>query len=85
MHSIYRQCVAVGGGWGVGVLNCAIDQILQEFYTLFQTRFRTYKVAVPPQTKMTSKDDIKGLVSSKFFRPWLGDRVGRGGWGGGAT
>jgi hypothetical protein len=62
-------CGAVGGGGGV--LNCAVDQILQEFYTLFLTRFRTFKIASPPQTKMTSKDDIKGLVSLKFLRPWL--------------
>jgi hypothetical protein len=37
---------------------------------LFLTRFRTYKIASPPQTKMTSKDDIKGLVSLKFLRLW---------------
>jgi hypothetical protein len=53
---IYRQCVAVGGGGGV--LNCVVYHILQEFYTLFLNRFRTYKITAPPQTKMTSKDDI---------------------------
>jgi hypothetical protein len=31
MYRIYRQCVAVGGVGGV--LNCAVDHILQEFYT----------------------------------------------------
>jgi hypothetical protein len=46
-----------------------VDHFLQEFYTLFLTRFRTYKIASPPQTKMTSKDYIKGLVSLKFLRP----------------
>jgi hypothetical protein len=51
-------------------LNCAVDHILEEFYTLFLTRFRTYKIATPPQTKMTSKDDIKGFVSVKFLRLW---------------
>jgi hypothetical protein len=45
------------------MLNCAVDHILQEFYTLFLARFRTYKIASPPLTKMTSEDDIKGLVS----------------------
>jgi hypothetical protein len=72
MDSIYRQCVAVQGeGWGGGVmLNCAVDHILQEFYTLFLTRFRTYKIASQSQTKITSKDDIQGLVSLKFLRPW---------------
>jgi hypothetical protein len=55
----------------VGVLNCAVDHILQEFYTLFLTSFRTYKIASPPQTKLTINDDIKGLVSLKFLRPWV--------------
>jgi hypothetical protein len=50
------------------MLKCTVDHILQEFYTLFLTRFRTYKIASPPLTKMTSKD-IKGLVSLKFLRP----------------
>jgi len=40
-------------------------------YTLFLTRFRTYKIASPPQTKMTSQDNNKGLVSLKFLRPYL--------------
>ena len=68
--TVYKDSVCVvGGGGGEGVLNCTVDHILQEFYTLFLTRFRTYKIASPPQTKMTSKDDIKGLVSLKFLRP----------------
>jgi hypothetical protein len=54
-----------------GVLKCTVDQILQEFYTLFLSRFKTYKIALPPQAKMTSKDDIKGLVSLKFLRPCI--------------
>ncbi len=62
----YTQTVCDCGG---GVLKCTVDHILQEFYTLFLTRFRTYKIASPPLTKMTSKDDIKGLVSLKFLRP----------------
>ncbi len=63
---IQKMCLLGGGG-----LNCIVDHILQEFYTLFLTRFRTYKIASPPQTKMTGKDDIKGLVSLKFLRPCL--------------
>jgi hypothetical protein len=41
-----------------GMLSCVADHILQDFNTLFLTRFRTYKIATQPQTKMTSKDDI---------------------------
>ncbi len=79
MYSIYRQCGAVG--WGVGeMLNCAVDHFLREFYTLILTRFRTYKIASPPQTKMTSEDDIKGLVSLKFLRPCSGWKVPLTNW-----
>jgi hypothetical protein len=64
---IQTVCVSVvTGGW-----NCAIDHILQEFYTLFLTWFRTYTIAKPPQTKMTPENNIKGLVSLNFLRPWL--------------
>ena len=45
-------------GGGGGVMSCVVDHILQEFNTPFLTRFRTYKIATPPQTKITSKDDI---------------------------
>ncbi len=41
-----------------GVLSCVVDFIMQEFNTLFLTKFRTYKIATLPQTKMNSKDDI---------------------------
>jgi hypothetical protein len=37
-------------------VNCAEEYILQEFYTLFQSKFRTY---LPTPNKMTSEDDIK--------------------------
>ncbi len=70
MYSIlYTDSVLLWGG-GVGVLKCTVDHILQEFYTLFLTRFRTYKIASPPPTKITSKDDIEGLGSLKFLRQW---------------
>jgi hypothetical protein len=64
---ILTVCDCGGEGWGV--LKCTVDHIPQEFYTLFLTKFRTYKIASPPQTKITGKDDIKGLVSLKFLRP----------------
>ncbi len=67
VKNMYRQWV-VGGGWG-GVELCEI--IFCRSLTLcFLTRFRTYNIATPPQTKMISKDDIYGLVSLKFIRPW---------------
>ncbi len=65
--TVYTDSVWLGWGGGV-VLNCTVDHILQEFYTLFLTRFRSYKIISPPQTKMTSKDS-KGLVSLKFLSP----------------
>ncbi len=39
--TVYTVGYCVGGGG----LNCVVDYILQEFYTLFLTRFRTYKIA----------------------------------------
>jgi hypothetical protein len=77
MYSIYRQLCGWAGG---GVLNCTVDHILQEFYTLVLTRFRTYKIVSPPKRKMTSKDDIKGLVSLKFLRPWVWQTFGSENW-----
>jgi hypothetical protein len=65
----YIQTVC-GCGGRVEVFSCVVDHILLEFYAMFLTRFRTYKITSPPRTKMTSKDDIYGLVSLKFLRPW---------------
>ncbi len=42
----YIQTVC-GCGWGLGGVSCVVDHILQEFNTLFLTRFRTYKTATP--------------------------------------
>jgi hypothetical protein len=36
---------------GEGVWGSVGDHILQYFNTLYMTRFRTYKIATPPQTK----------------------------------
>jgi hypothetical protein len=47
----YMQTICDWGGGGWGVLKCTVDHILQELYTLFLTRFGTYKIASPPQTK----------------------------------
>ncbi len=49
------------------------DHILQEFYTLYLTRFRTFKIARPPQTKtqegrgpQTDKHPAKSLYKLFF-------------------
>ncbi len=44
------QTMCDSGGRGGG-LKFTVDHILQEFYTLFLTRFGTHKIASPPQTK----------------------------------
>jgi hypothetical protein len=38
-------------GGSEGLLSCVGEHILQEFNTLLLTRFRTYKIALPPPTK----------------------------------
>jgi hypothetical protein len=67
----YRQCVT---GRGVGVLSPVGDNIPQEFNTLYLARFRTYKIARPPQTKIlegrgaqTDKHQPQSPVTGKFF------------------
>ncbi len=42
-----------------GVLSCVVDHFLQEFNTLFLTRFITYKIATPPQTKWPEKTTFR--------------------------
>jgi hypothetical protein len=56
------------------VLSCVVDHIRQEFNILFVTRCRTYKIATSPQTKMTRKDNILGLVSLKVPKREIFDR-----------
>jgi hypothetical protein len=67
MYSLYRQCVSEGGGGELfcvdhilspGTLHSVSDQI-QNLPNYFTT-----------PKKMTSENDIKGLVSLKFLRPW---------------
>ncbi len=63
----YIQTVCgCGGGWGGVEMYCG--PYSAGVSTLFLTRFRTYKIATPPQTKMTRKGDIKGFVSLKLLR-----------------
>jgi hypothetical protein len=59
---------AVGGGVG-GVK----DHILQEFNTLFLTRFRTYQSATPPQTKTPVKTTFRGWCLYSSFVHGLKD------------
>ncbi len=51
-RTVYTDSVGLWeGGWGGGVLSCVVDPILQEFNTLFLTRFRTYKIDCTPNKK----------------------------------
>jgi hypothetical protein len=54
MEGVEMYC----GTYSAGVLHSVSDQI------------QNPEIASPPQTKMTSKDDIEGLGSLKFLRPW---------------
>jgi hypothetical protein len=50
--SLPKVKVQIVCGWeGVGVLSYVGDHILQKFNTLFLTRFRNYKIALPSQDK----------------------------------
>jgi len=68
--TVDTDSVWLWGGRDGGVLKCTLDHILQEFYTLSLTRFRTYQNCCTTPNKMTSENDIKGLVSLKFLHPW---------------
>jgi hypothetical protein len=46
--TVYTDSMWLGGG-GWGALSCVGDHILQEFNTLYLTRFRTCKIALPPK------------------------------------
>jgi hypothetical protein len=61
----YIQTVSERGG---GV-NCAVDHILQEFYTFVSYKIQNLPNCFTTPNKMTSEDDIKGLVSLKFLHP----------------
>ncbi len=70
--SIYRQFVA-GRGWGL--LSPVGANILQEFNTLYLTRFRTYKIARPPITKTWRGGGLRQVTTCRkvslqvnFFR-----------------
>jgi hypothetical protein len=49
--TVYTDSEWLGGG--DGVLSPVGDHILQEFNTLYLTRFGTYKIARPPHTIIT--------------------------------
>ncbi len=47
--TVYTDSVWLG--WGKRGVELYLDHILQEFYILFLTRFRTYKIVSPPPNK----------------------------------
>jgi hypothetical protein len=63
----YLQTVS-GCGKGVGrVLSYVVDHIWQEFNTVFLTRFRTYKISTPPQTKRPLKTTFRDWCLHSSF------------------
>jgi hypothetical protein len=59
-YTAYTDSVWLWGWHGEwGVLSCVVDHILQKFYTLLLTRFRTYKIASTPQTKWPVKTTVR--------------------------
>ncbi len=53
------------------MLGCVVVHILQEFNTLFLTRFRTYKIKTPPQTKTPVKTTVRDCcLYSSFVHGW---------------
>ncbi len=65
--TIYRQCVAVGAGWGV--LSCVVDHILHEFNTLFLTRSEPTKFLHHPKQKWPVKTTLRErCLYSSFIR-----------------
>ncbi len=74
----HLQTVCVCGGRG-GVLNCALDHILQEFYALFLTRFWIYQIAPAPQTKWPVKTTLGiGVCKVPSSMTTCNEREGRG-------
>ncbi len=57
-------------------MSCVVDHILLEFNTLFLKRFRTYKIATPPQTKIGPKFR-ETLPSKKDPAAWRGVEPGQ--------
>jgi hypothetical protein len=67
MYSEYTDSVWLWG-WGGVELCGVVYHILQEFNTLFLTRFRTYKIATPPQGKTPVKTTFwDRCLYSSFF------------------
>ncbi len=53
-----------------------VDHILQEFHTWFLTRFRTYKIATPPQIKTPVKTTFRDwYLFSSFVHGYLDTRI----------
>ncbi len=60
-YSVHTVC-----GWeGVRMLSPVGDHILQEFNTLYVTRFRTYRIARPPQTKTWERRGPQEINTSR--------------------
>ncbi len=66
-YSIYRQCVTVRGGGGV---LSPIGDYINRSLTLYLNRFRTYKIASPPQKNLGGEGGLRHIntcLSVKSF------------------
>jgi hypothetical protein len=62
---IQTKCGCGGGGWIV------LWTIFCRSFTLGSDQIQNLQNCFTTPNKMTSKDEIKGLVSWKFLRPWF--------------
>ncbi len=77
MYSIYTDSVCLWGGWG-GVELCCRPYSAGVLHSV-SDQFQNLQNCFTTPNKMTSKENIKGLVSLKFLRPWgEGWREGKG-------
>jgi hypothetical protein len=59
---VYTGNVWLGGGLGEGEVFCCVgDHILQEFFTLYLTRFKTYKIAFPPNKNLRGVGGLRQI------------------------
>ncbi len=64
--TVYTESVWLWGGGGC----CIVLQTRSFTVHSVSDQTKNLQIASPPKTNITSKDDIQGLGSLKFLRPW---------------